>query len=322
MSPAGARGSSLVQRIHVDTDPGLDDLLALALALASPELRVEGVTTVAGNASIDAVTENAQRFLALAGVSIPLGRGAGGPVALSPASAEPYHGADGRRGISIPAIDRRPLPSALEVLRASLETHGVECIVALGPLTNLAHLIESDSALLERVEIIWMGGSLSDGNVTPVAEFNCYADPAAAAAVLESGFPVRVIGLDVTRSVRLYAADLPGHLFGESEMGLLLEAVLRAQMGAEEPLAGERRATLHDPCALLAACGLDLFRWEPKNLRVSIEEGRERGRLVEAPGDGSRAGLETVRYAVEVDTPRVRALFLERLAAYCGVQAR
>ncbi len=310
-------GARPPRRIHIDTDPGLDDLLALALALASPELSVVGVTTVAGNAGIDATTENAQRFLALAGVDLPLGRGAAAPLGLSPVSADLYHGADGRRGIPIPAIDRRPLPSAREVLRQSLAGRGVSAVLALGPLTNVAALIEEDAALFENVEIVWMGGSLSEGNATPVAEFNCYADPIAAEAVLASGFPVRVIGLDVTQLVRLRAADLDRHPFGPSEMGRLLHAVLSAQMDAEEPLAGERRATVHDPCALLACCALDLFRYEPKELHVTIEEGRERGRLCEAPRAQSAAGLELVHYAVEVDTPRLATLFLERLARYC-----
>lgn len=318
MSPRDGSAPALVRRIHIDTDPGLDDLLALALALASPELRVCGVTTVAGNASIEAVTENAQRFLALAGVDVPLGRGAAGPIALSPASAEPYHGPDGRRGIPIPAIDRRPLPPAREVLRASLAEQRVSRIVALGPLTNLAALLEEDAALFEGVEIVWMGGSLSGGNVTADAEFNCYADPAAAEAVLASGFPVRVIGLDVTRSVRLVPDDLRARPFGTGAMGKLLEALLCAQMDAELPLAGERQATLHDPSALLAAGHLDVFRYEPKELHVAVEEGHQRGRLREAGRARSATGLEMVHYAVEVDAPRISTLFLERLSAYCS----
>ena len=305
------------QRLHIDTDPGLDDLLALALALASPEASVCSLTTVAGNAPIDAVTENAQRFLALAGVSLPIGRGAGAPLALSPVDAEAYHGPDGRRGIPIPAIDRRPLPTAEEVLREALETHRVDTVVALGPLTNLARLIERERGLLDGVSIVWMGGALEAGNVTAVAEFNCYADPAAAQAVLGAGLPVRVIGLEVTRCVRITAAALPDPPFGASPMGRLLDALLSGMMDAEEPLAGERGATLHDPCAVLAALPKDLFRYEEKRLRVVAEEGHERGRMLELHDDD---GTPTVRYAVEVNTPEVLRLFGERTAAFAGVK--
>ena len=101
-----------VRPVHLDTDPGLDDLLAIALAFASPELRVDALTTVAGNVGIDRVTENAQRFATLAGRSLRIGRGAKAPLALSPCDAAHFHGKDGRRGVSIPALDRRPAEAA------------------------------------------------------------------------------------------------------------------------------------------------------------------------------------------------------------------
>lgn len=306
-----------LQRLHIDTDPGLDDLLALALALASPEARVCSLTTVAGNAPIDAVTENAQRFLALAGLTLPIGRGAGAPLRLAPVDAEAYHGPDGRRGIPIPAIDRHPLPPADEVLREALLTHRVDAVVALGPLTNLAALIEQERGLFDGVSIVWMGGTLEDGNVTALAEFNCYADPAAAQTVLSSGLPVRVIGLEVTRCVSIAASALPARPFGSSDMGLLLDAVLNGMMDAEEPVAGERRATLHDPCAVLAALPKDLFRYEEKRLRVVAEEGHERGRMFELSDDDT---TPVVRYAVEVNTPEILRLFHERTAAFAGVE--
>ena len=138
--------------------------------------------------------------------------------------------------------------------------------------------------------------------------------------MLASGFPVRVIGLDVTRSLHLLDAQMAANPFGRSEMGNLLSALLDAMMDAEEPLAGERRATLHDPTALLAACPLDLFRWEPKELHVTVDPGRERGRLAEATRAQTAAGLELVHYAVEVNAPRLEQLFLERLSAYCEGQ--
>lgn len=307
------------RRVHIDTDPGLDDVLALALALASPELAVVSLTTVSGNASIEAVTENAQRFLALVGESLPVGRGAGAPMMLERMGGDSYHGVDGLRGISIPAIDRRGLPPASAVLRESLETRSVDRIVALGPLTNVAELLEEDPALFAGVEVLWMGGSLDGGNATPLAEFNCFADPTAAKIVLTSGIRVRIVGLDVTRQIRLQAIEVHPPLFGETELGRLCHAVIEAMMDAEEPVAGERRATLHDPAAVLAATPLDLFRWEPKLLDVVAEEGRERGRLYEEPL--ARGDPCTVQYAVEVRAPRVRDLFIDRLTAFCRADA-
>ena len=312
--PSGELSSP--RRIHIDTDPGLDDLLALALAFASPEVRVVGISTVAGNAGVDAVTENAQRFTALAGVDVPIGRGAAGPLELEPVTAEHIHGADGRDGILIPAVDRRQVPDALEVLRQSLAERQAKTVVALGPLTNIASLIRTAPSLLEGVEIVWMGGTLSVGNVTAVAEFNCYADPAAAELVLSSGFPMRVIGLDVTSSVQLRARDLPAMAFGESPMGKLMTAVTHALMRAEVPLAGEPVALLHDPAAVVASFAPDFFRYDHKALSVVVDEGHERGRLRET----AEAGAPGIRYAVEVRDADLRQLFLERVSAWAEVR--
>ncbi len=314
MAPNPGSDSARVQRIHIDTDPGLDDLLALALALASPEVKLEAVTTVAGNAAIEAVTANACGFLALAGMEIPVGRGAARPLCLTSVHSEEVHGSDGRKGIALPLRRDLPLVSARSLLIHSLRERRAERIIALGPLTNLAQLVSEEPTLFEDVEIVWMGGTLSAGNVTPLAEFNAYADPEAAARVLRSGLRIRIIGLDVTQHVRLRARDLEDSPFGESPIGHVLDAALRALMETEHPLHGEPCAVLHDPCAVAAAIFPNYFRYERKVLDARVEEGRERGRLVEHAGARSPA----VDYAVEVRVPDVIQLFLERLAAWSG----
>ncbi len=305
---------SLVRRIHVDTDAGLDDLLALAFALASPELRVEGITSVAGNASLEAVTDNVRRFLALAGVEVPIGRGASEPLSLSRVSAEWFHGADGRGGIELPRVEPAELPDALDVLRHSLVERGVEHVVAIGPLTNVARLVREDRALFESAEIVWMGGTLSQGNVTGVAEFNCYADPEAASVVLGSGLPVRVIGLDVTRCVIARAPELARKPLGSGSLGRFLYEVLSTLMLAELPVLGESCAVLHDPCAIVAAAFRGLFRYQRQTIQVTVAEGDDRGRMT------VRAEPEApeVLYADEVKSEDVVNLFLERLVDWTG----
>jgi inosine-uridine nucleoside N-ribohydrolase len=298
-----------VRRIHIDTDAGLDDLLALALAFASPELAVEGITTVAGNVSLEAVTDNARRFLALAGEKVPLGRGAAGPLSLSATDAESFHGADGRGGIALPALEPRELPAAAQVMRQSLEECAVEAVVAIGPLTNVAQLVREDPALFDSAEIVWMGGTLSQGNVTRVAEFNCYADPEAASIVLGSGLSVRLIGLDVTRHVVARAPTLAREPLPPSPMGRFLNEVLATLMRAELPILGEACAVLHDPCAIAAAAQEDLFRYRRRAIEVVVAEGPERGRLRARPGqDGPE-----VWYAEEVRSDELIELFLGRL---------
>lgn len=301
---------SLVRRIHIDTDPGLDDLLAIAFALASPELEIQAITCVAGNASLEAVTDNTRRFLALAGCEVPVARGAAGPLALSSADAESFHGADGRAGIDLPGVEPAELPDALDVMRHSLTERRVESVIALGPLTNLARLVRQERDLFRAAEIVWMGGTLSEGNITPAAEFNCYADPEAAAIVLGSGLPIRVIGLDVTRRVVVRSPALKHEPLGDSPMGVFLHQVLSKLMQAELPVLGEAGAILHDPCAVAAALTHELFHYQKHRIEVTVAEGAERGRMT----PHSDRESPDVLYADKVRSDDLIELFLARLA--------
>ena len=298
-------------RVHIDTDPGLDDLLALAFALASPELSVEGITTVAGNASLEAVTENALRFLTLAGAAIPIGAGAPGPLALAKVDAADFHGADGRRGVPIAEPSPTPVGSARELLKRSLCARRVERVIALGPLTNIAALITEEPELFAATELVWMGGTLGRGNVTRAAEFNAFADPHAVRVVLESGVRLRVIGLDVTERVALRAEDLPTAGFGATPRARTIEGALRALLHAERGFSGDHAAYLHDPCAVAAAFAPELFEFGAMRLSACDSEGAERGRLrVDA------TARHPVSYAVAAHESELTSLFLERVTEW------
>lgn len=303
-------------RVHIDTDPGLDDLLALAFALASPELSVEGITTVAGNASLDAVTENALRFVALAGVGIPVGAGAAGPLALKAIDASHFHGADGRRGVALAAHVSRPVGSAAALLRRSLVERRVERIIALGPLTNVAALLETEPELFRATEIVWMGGTLGRGNVTPLAEFNAYADPRALQIALESEVRLRVIGLDVTERVALRASDLPEPCSAATPRARMIAGAVRSLCRAERELSGAEVAYLHDPCAVAAAIAPELFDFEQKALRVGEREGAERGRLAVDPH-----ARRVATYAVAARVRELASLFVERVRGWSSGEA-
>ncbi len=299
-------------RVHVDTDPGLDDVLALAFAMASPELELAGISTVSGNAPLPVVTENALRFVALAGVEIPIGAGAAGPLALARIDATHFHGLDGRRGVVIADAPRHAAPeSARAVLLRSLGEHRVERVIALGPLTNLAALIEHEPGSLSGVELVWMGGTLGRGNVTRTAEFNAFADPRALRVVLESGVRLRVVGLEVTERVVIRARDLAACALPGTRRGRMLEGALHALICAERGLSGEPAAFLHDPCAIAAAFAPELFEFETRRLTVCDQEGDERGQLrcdASAPHEA--------QYAVDVRAPELVSLFLARVTEW------
>jgi inosine-uridine nucleoside N-ribohydrolase len=200
-----AAPSTAAQRIIIDTDPGVDDALAILLALRSPELKVEAITPVAGNVPLDYTLPNALRLVEIAGrPDIPVAAGASHPLVRNLITAAHVHGNNGLAGVEFPAPKIKPVrESATEIIRRLVRSSpGEITIVAVGPLTNVALALRADPELAGMLRaIVIMGGSLSGGNATPAAEFNLYADPEAARIVFDAGVPLTMVGLDVTRKV-------------------------------------------------------------------------------------------------------------------------
>jgi pyrimidine-specific ribonucleoside hydrolase len=185
--------------IVIDCDPGHDDAIAILLALASPEVELRGVTTVAGNQTLEKTTRNALKVLELAGRSdIPVAAGADRPLKRALRTAPNVHGESGLDGPDLAEPTHKPVDAHAADFLAELLEPGV-VLVPTGPLTNIATLLERHPDVKERLErIVWMGGAIAEGNVTPAAEFNAFVDPEAAATVFGSGITVTMIGLDIT----------------------------------------------------------------------------------------------------------------------------
>lgn len=194
-------------RVIIDTDPGVDDALALLLAMRSPELKIEGITAVAGNVPLDLTLPNALRMVEIAGRDdLPVAAGAKGPLLRRLVTATYAHGENGLGGAIFPAPKRKPVPQpAAEFIRQIVRKYpGEVTLLTIGPLTNIAAALNSDTELTGMIRaVVMMGGSLSGGNITPAAEFNVYVDPEAARIVFQSGIPVTMVGLDVTRKTSL-----------------------------------------------------------------------------------------------------------------------
>ena len=321
--------------IVIDTDPGIDDALAIVLALRSPELQVELVTTVAGNAGLRAATDNARRMLALLDPDDPprLVPGAAGPLRGRLNTAPEVHGDDGLVGLSrvrdrggrllFPA-SRGPIPGregAPGAIVAKAREHGENLtIVALGPLTNLARALEADAEAMRQVgRLIVMGGAVeAPGNVTAAAEFNFHVDPEAADRVLTSDMRITLVGLDVTRQVRLRWPVVRDALRGnQSPLARAIRHLTRPLESTDGGL------LLHDPLAMALAVDATLVRTRRLPVRVETKGIHTRGMSIAdrrptrekrpADGDAAEDDAPLVDVAFEVDAARVLGLVAERV---------
>jgi len=305
-----------VTRVLIDTDPGIDDALALLLAWGSPELAVEAITTVAGNVPVTTATRNLDRLLVLRRPSRRprVGVGATAPLARPLRTAEHYHGADGLGDLAdwppdadddAPGVEARP-PAIDLIVQTAASLGAALTLVALGPLTNLALAIAASRERMAAVgRVVVMGGAVDvPGNVTPRAEFNVHVDPEAAERVFNAGLPLDLVPLDATRQARLTRAELRAALDrAPADFARRIAAFTARAFRADDP----RGIALHDPLAVGVAIDPSLVEWEP----VRIEIG----------GDGETRrtpGQPNCRVARTVDAPRFRALFLSRLCTEPG----
>lgn len=194
-------------RVVIDTDPGVDDALALLLAMRSPELKIEAITPVAGNVPLELSLPNALRMVEIAGrTDIPVAVGAKAPLLRRLVTAAYAHGENGLGGAVFPEPKIKPVaePAAKFISQIVRKYPGEVTLITIGPLTNIATALNMDSELPRIVKsLVMMGGSLSGGNITPAAEFNVYVDPEAARIVFQSAIPITMVGLDVTRKTSL-----------------------------------------------------------------------------------------------------------------------
>ena len=305
----------------IDCDPGIDDAVALLLACASPELRLLGVSTVAGNVDLEHTTRNAGRILALAGRSeVPVAAGADRPlVRSSPGRATDVHGEDGvnRAELPEPAVEPDPRPAVDLLADAIGGSPDPVTLVAIGPLTNVALLYAVHpevAATLDQVVI--MGGSATVGNTTEAAEFNVWSDPEAAYRVLtDPGLrrpvPTTMVGLDLTLTVPFTEADLTALAAGGAA-GNAAAAMLRPEAERQRRETGVAALPVHDAVAVTAVLKPHLLRTRPATVTVDCSDGPGRGATAVAPApDGAWSSV-----AVGAAARDVIDLIVRRVAGY------
>ena len=289
-----------MRTVIVDTDPGTDDALALMMAMNSPDLLVEGITTVGGNATLSETTDNALRmveYLDGKQSAMPVSVGADRPLHGSFTHAYHVHGSEGL-GVRLPTPTLKSHGmSAVEFIRdRAAESAGRLTVIAIGPLTNVAAALDGRPDLADAFsEVVVMGGAFDvPGNITPYAEFNIHEDPWAANAVFGSEVPVTLVGLDVTRRTSMHRRDGPQWFEGTSGSAQLGNRILANRFQERDDA---QEFYLHDPLAVAAAIDPAILTCRPAQVSV-VTDGDERGRTLATYGDG------TVRVAVGVDVGR------------------
>jgi purine nucleosidase/pyrimidine-specific ribonucleoside hydrolase len=315
--------------VVLDTDPGVDDALALLLALRSPELRVELIMTVAGNVPIAMATSNARHILGLvdAPAGLVLAQGASRPLRRPLHTATAVHGHDGLGGLTElrrpdgslwypapqrPVVHRQAVTRLLQLV----QRYGQDLtVIALGPLTNIARAIQHDPHTMQQLgRLIIMGGAISvPGNVSPTAEFNIFVDPHAADVVFRAGLPIVLVPLDVTRQVRLTSEFLGQTIHGQGTR--LAQATRQMTHQALHGPHPERGMPMHDPLAVAVAIEASLVGLETLPLGVETRGQQTLGMTVadrRAPAYWS-AAMPRAEVALTVDAPRVLELFATRV---------
>ena len=303
--------------IIIDCDPGHDDAIAILLALASPEVNVLGVTTVAGNTTLDQTTVNALKVLELSNRGdIPVAAGAPRPLVRELVVAHHVHGKSGLDGPVLADPTIRPVSvHAVDFLAEQLIGLGEPVtLVAVGPLTNIALLLSRYPEVVDRIErIVSMGGAIGVGNTTPAAEFNIYVDPEAAHRVYHSGVPITMIGLDVTHQALLDRSHAE-RMRPMSNAGRFVAELMDFFLG-NYPRHGTERpgAPIHDAVAVASVIWPDLVTTVDCHVTVDTQSELSRGRTVV---DRWHVTAETPNASVGVSLSgeRFAELLIERIS--------
>ena len=314
----------MAKRVILDTDPGIDDSLAILLALASPELQLEAVTVTSGNCTAAQGVVNALSVLELAGAGhVPVAEGVGLPLVRPLLTAPETHGDTGLGYARLPAPRGRPAGQhAVDLLiERIMAAPGEISLVAVAPLTNVAMAIRRQPAIVKAVrEVIVMGGALRHtGNTTPQAEFNVYVDPHAAYIVYHSGMPITLVPLDVTYQCVLTRGDVERLLTVDSPVTRFIADATRFYMEFHDQYQKIQGCVINDPLALALAFASDLVETSHLYVTVDLESEMSLGKTV---ADFYHAWQKpsNMQVALEVQARRFIDLFVERMLILAAVK--
>lgn len=301
------------QKIIIDTDPGIDDAMAIHQAFADPRLDVVGLTTIFGNVTAIQATRNALHLAEMADHPVPVAGGAPVPLRRAPEPpADFVHGPEGFGSLPAPTPGRAadPRSAAVFLCESCAAAPGDIIICAVGPLTNLAAALAYDPSIARHAKrVVVMGGSAArHGNVTDCAEANIWNDPDAADLVFAADWDVTMVGLDVTEKTRCRPQDFAAIATQSPAIGGFLSAATEFYFDFHEAKLGERLCFMHDPSAILAITDQHLFEFEAMPISV-VCSGAEIGRTIIGGAD-----RRDVSVAMRVDSQAARTRFMDVVA--------
>ena len=270
-----------MRNIILDCDPGHDDAIAILLAGQKKYFNLLGITTVSGNQTIEKTTRNAINLVNFLKINVPVAMGASEPLIQEKQICEQIHGKTGLDGYEFDKYEQRVSNlNAAELIIDLTSKHEHVTIVATGPITNVALALKLKPEIKEHIdEIIFMGGSTDNGNVSPAAEFNVYCDPEATYIVLKSGLPVKMVGLNVTRKV-MCTKEVVSRMAKinnkTSDLFVKLMNVFNANQA--KTFNNFIGGPLHDPVTIASMIDDKLVKWQEMNVTIDLSHGSSYGR--------------------------------------------
>ena len=267
------------RKIIIDTDPGYDDALAIVLASLSNQFEILGITTVAGNQSIDKVTKNALNITSFLNISCPVAKGASEPL-IRPLVVATVHGVTGLDNINFEPHNRKiHEKNAVNFIIDSCLNNDKITIVTIGPLTNIALALKLAPEIKSHIELISiMGGSASAGNVTPAAEFNIYADPEAAHIVISSGIKIKLNSLDTTNKTILNNEIIKRFEKIESKSAKLFVDINKSYAFLLNKYYDIKFGSMHDSVAIITVMDESIIKYKKAKVEVDLSHGSSYGR--------------------------------------------
>lgn len=268
------------KKIILDCDPGHDDAIAILLAGFSPKIHLLGISVASGNQTIEKTARNTLNICRYFNIDVPIAVGCSRPLVALPMICSQIHGESGLDGFDFPVYEQKfDSRHGAQLIIDLLKQNEDVTVVTTGPMTNLALALRLAPEIIPHIhEIIFMGGSVDNGNVSPAAEFNILVDPEAAHIVLHSGIPTKMVGLNVTRKVLVTDEIINKASLLNTKASVFFTKLMRVFLDNQRKIFQVKGAPLHDPVTIASIIDESLVKFQDMNVEIDISHGSSYGR--------------------------------------------